>query len=168
MKNIVPHGDLPAHVQPVKFGANKEMKEAGVQDAYAVVHYPEHMTDPEKRYQGDIIAIEMLFEVSREEIMTLMHEPYLTLTMITDSFPPTSLQTTHQYDPRYKMMVEHTHRCPECEEHWRCDNPKHKMPESRKLICIDCWHEAMEVAKEDHENKGQEVSVDGAEEDEVE
>lgn len=163
MDNIVPSGDLPDHVQPVKFSASKEMKEEGIEDAYAIVHYPEHMTDPEKRYSGDIVAIEMLFEISQEELTTLMHEPYITLTMLTDQLPPTMLQTAFPYDPRYKLVVEHTHRCPECENHYRCDNPKHKMPESRKLVCDDCWHSLMEQAADQHEEEG----IDSASESEV-
>lgn len=165
MKNIVPNGDLPDNVQAVKFGASKEMKEEGIQDAFGIVHYPEHLTDPEKRYPGDVVAVEMMFEVSQEELMTLMHEPYITLTMLTDELPPTVVQTTHPYDPRYKLTVEHTHHCPECDKYYRCDNPKHKMPESRKLICDECWHVKMDEAVEQHEDV--ENAVDNPPEDEV-
>lgn len=165
MKNIVPNGNLPEHVQAVKFGASEEMKQAGIQDAYGVVHYPEHMTDPEKRYAGDIVAVEMMFEVSKEEVTTLLHEPYITITMLTDKLPPTMLQTTHPYDPRYRLMVEHTHRCPECDEHYRCDNPKHKMPESRKLICDPCWHIEMDKAAS---RTSDQVDIDESDTDAVE
>lgn len=165
MDNIVPNGDLPAHVQVARFTPSGEMQEAGIQPAFGVIHYPEDKTDPEKRFQGDILGIELMFEVSREEIMTLLHEPYITLTLLTDSLPPLMLETTHKYDPRFKLTIEHTHRCPECDEHYRCHNPIHKMPESRKLICDDCWHEKMDEKKD--ELQGTEVVVDEGADDEV-
>lgn len=165
MKNIVPNGDLPPHVQPVKFGVNEEMREAGIQDAYAIVHYPEHLTDPSTHRPENIQAIELMFEVTQDEITTLMHEPYITLTLLTDQLPPVMMQTSYPYDPRYKLMVEHHHRCPLCEEHWRCDNPKHKMPESRKLVCTSCWHKEMDEAAT---RTSEQVDVDDPDTDEVE
>lgn len=165
MDNVVPNGDLPDHVQAVRFSPSEEMQEAGIKPAFGIVHYPEEMTDPEKRYPGDILGIELMFEVSREEIMTLLHEPYITLTLLTGELPPLMMETTHPYDPRYKLTIEHTHRCPECDNHYRCNNPIHKMPESRKLICEECWQVKMKEKVDELED--QEVSVDEGAEDDV-
>lgn len=133
MKPITPPAKLPDNVRPVKFSAPEGAE--GINDAIGLQHVDE---------QGNPVALEFMFELTKDEIKVLRHEPYLTFTVLADHLHPFSIQTTFPYEEKYDSLVEHQHICTSNETHeknkwWRCDNPSHNSKEHRIRMCNECW-----------------------------
>lgn len=126
--------ELPENTRAVKFSAPEDMGD-NINDAVGLQHLDE---------EGNPTALEFMFELTKDEIKVLRHEPYITFTVISDHLHPFSLQTTFPYEQKYDSLVEHQHVCTANVKHdtnrwWRCDNPSHNTKENRLRMCDDCW-----------------------------
>lgn len=136
MKQVVPSvKDLPENVRPVKFNPPEGM-EKEINSAVGIVHL-----DPES---GESVALEFMFEFTEQELSVLMHEPFLTVTFMTDHLHPFAIQTSYPYDPSYEKLDDHHHICDsnfahENNEYWRCENPRHNPIKDRMRECDPCW-----------------------------
>ena len=135
MRAITPNIELPDNVQAVLFRAPAERED--VQDIAGLVHKDE---------DGQPVAIEFMFELSKQDLHVLKHEPFLTLILEGSELAPFSLQATIPYDEKYKTLSEHSHVCTENVTHekqqwWRCDNPSHTGEVNNNTIrmCTSCF-----------------------------
>lgn len=141
MKPIVPPDELPANIRPVLFQA-PEGTEDEVNNLPGLVHLNEN---------NEPFACEFLFELSKEEIQVLRHEPYLTITMMVQAPPVFSIQSTYSPDEKYEKLLEHSHVCTENLIHenqrwWQCDNPAHDGKTHKLRTCDKCFQVANEEA----------------------
>lgn len=133
MRPVVPQGDLPETVKAIMFRAPEGRDD--VDDIPGVVHLDE---------DGSPIAMEFMFEISRDELKVLRHEPYLTVLIEGGQLTPFSIQSTIKFDKKYETLNEHSHVCTENVAHerqlwWRCDNPAHDSKANSIRMCDDCF-----------------------------
>jgi hypothetical protein len=129
-----PTNNLPDNVKPARFQAPPEVADQ-VNDIMGLVH-----SGPD----GEPLGLEFMFELSKDEIKVLRHEPYLTITMMADHLHPFAIQTSFPVDKKYDQLIEHQHVCTANATHmqqkwWRCDNPTHNVNEDRIRQCDECW-----------------------------
>ena len=146
MRPVPPPQDLPPNLRPAKFSAPPEIS-GEVNDIYGVIHLDE---------EGNANALEFQFQLSKDEIKVLRHEPYITLTILADHLHPFALQTSFPTDEKYDKLMEHQHVCNTNLTHdkqkwWRCDNPSHdsETSEQRIRVCDECWQERLRSGPED-------------------
>lgn len=133
MKPIIPSGEFPENVKPAKFTAPDEIKDH-VNDIVGLMHQDQ---------EGNTVALEFMFEVTEQELHTLKHEPFVTLTLFTSDLSPFALQTSYPFEDKYTQLNSHTHICTSKEEShwWKCDNPRHDPIKDRTRECDECWRE---------------------------
>jgi hypothetical protein len=135
MRQVVPSGDFPSNVVPAKFTPPEGMGDE-VGEAVGLIHkHPD---------TGETLALEFMFELTEQDIRVLKHEPYLTLTFMTDRLHPFAIQTSYPYDEKYENLDTHTHICRDNLAHednqwWKCDNPRHDHIKDRIRECTPCW-----------------------------
>lgn len=140
MRPVTPPTDnLPDNVMPARFDPPDEVKDE-VNPIVGLVHKDE---------QGQPLGLEFMFELTKDEITVLRHEPYLTITMMSDHLHPFALQTSFEPDKKYAELMEHNHICNSNITHanqkwWRCDNPTHNSEQHRLRQCDECWEAALE------------------------
>lgn len=132
MRPVTPTVDLPDNVKAVKFSAPEGQTDIG--DIVGLVHQDQ---------EGKNVALEFMFELTKDEIKVLRHEPYLTMTVMSDHLHPFALQTTFPFEQKYETLNEHSHICTdnithESHQFWRCDNPSHT-GDNKHRMCQACW-----------------------------
>ena len=147
MRPVVPQGELPESVQAVMFRAPEDRED--IEDIPGIVHLAE---------DGSAIAMEFMFEISKDELKVLRHEPYLTVLIEGGQLTPFSLQSTVPFDEKYETLIEHSHVCTENVTHekqlwWRCDNPAHDSKANTIRMCDDCFNVITMQTEEDTEEE---------------
>lgn len=147
MRQVVPSGDFPPNVHPVKFSPPEGMEEQ-VGEAIGLLHQDQN---------GETVALEFMLELTEQEIRVLKHEPFITLTLMADHLHPFAIQTSYPEDEKYEDLDTHHHICDKNASHennewWRCDNPRHDHIKDRIRECDSCWR----VRTQGDEPKGSE------------
>ena len=150
MKPVTPPSDLPSSVKPVMFQPPE-----GMEDEINPLPGMVHLDD-----EGHPLGLEFMFELSKEEIQVLRHEPFVTITFMGDQVTPFALQTSYPIDEKYAKLMEHHHICTqnlvhEKQKFWRCDNPTHNSDEQKLRECDACFEnrqdQEVEVISEEAE-----------------
>jgi hypothetical protein len=107
--------------------------------------------------EGEPVGLEFMFELSRDEVQVLKHEPYVTITFMGSALPPFALQTSYPEDDKYKNLDDHYHICTsnfthEEQKFWQCDNPAHNPKDNGQRLreCLECFHSKEQDLLEKH------------------
>jgi hypothetical protein len=142
---VMPTGlELPPDVKAVVFTAPEGMEDT-VQDIQGLVHLAE---------DGSPLGFEFMFELSKQELQVLRHEPYLTVSFMGQSLTPFRMETTVPFDEKYETLSTHSHICSENLTHdtqlwWPCDNPAHNTDTKKLRTCKECFHVMWQRAQEE-------------------